>query len=82
LEDPLDILSQIEKGYRRYSSKYIIIPDRALAIDYALEFLMPNDILLVAGKGGEEYQEIMGIKYPFSDNDIIEKLVLKKVRDE
>lgn len=81
-EDPLDILSQIEKGYRRYSSKYIIIPDRAIAIDYALEVLMPNDILLVAGKGGEEYQEIMGIKYPFSDNDIIEKLVLKKVRDE
>jgi UDP-N-acetylmuramoyl-L-alanyl-D-glutamate--2,6-diaminopimelate ligase len=81
-EDPLDILSQIEKGYRRYSSKYIIIPDRAIAIDYALEVLMPNDILLVAGKGGEEYQEIMGIKYPFSDNDIIEKLVLKKVRNE
>lgn len=74
-EDPMDILAEIEKGYRKYSTKYIIIPDRARAIAYALERLKEGDILLVAGKGGEEYQEIMGIKYPFKDNDIIKKII-------
>ena len=77
-EDPLDILADIEKGYRRFSTKYVIVPDRAKAIEYAVEFLREGDILLVAGKGGEYYQEIMGIKYPFYDNDIIEKIIRKK----
>ena len=74
-EDPLDIISEIEKGYRRFSVRYVIVPDRKRAIEYALEFLKRGDILLVAGKGGEEYQEVMGIKYPYKDQDIIEKLL-------
>lgn len=77
-EDPLDIISEIERGYRRFSVRYVIVPDRKRAIDYALDFLKRGDILLVAGKGGEEYQEIMGIKYPFKDQDIIENLIKKK----
>ena len=40
--------------------------------------LQKGDILLLAGKGGEETQEIMGIKYPFNDNDIIEKIITEK----
>ncbi len=67
-EDPLDILAEVEKGYRRFSSRYVIVPDRERAIAYALEFLRAGDVLLIAGKGGEEYQEIMGIKYPFDDH--------------
>ena len=43
-----------------------------------MDFLKRDDILLVAGKGGEEYQEIMGIKYPFNDHDIIEKMLMRK----
>ncbi|MBQ7369183.1 MAG: UDP-N-acetylmuramoyl-L-alanyl-D-glutamate--2,6-diaminopimelate ligase [Clostridia bacterium] len=77
-EDPLDILSEIEKGYRRFSMKYVVVPEREKAIYYALERLQKGDVLLVAGKGGEEYQEIMGIKYPFNDNDIIEKIRKEK----
>ncbi len=77
-EDPLDIISEIEKGYRRLSVNYVVVPDRKRAIDYALDFLEEGDVLLVAGKGGESYQEIMGIKYPFNDHDIIEKLLEKK----
>lgn len=77
-EDPLDILSEIEKGYRRYSVKYVVVPDRKKAIEYALESLGKNDVLLVAGKGGERYQEIMGIKHPFNDNAIIEKWLEEK----
>ena len=77
-EDPLDILSEIERGYRRFSVKYVVVPDREKAIDYALNLLKKGDVLLVAGKGGEEYQEIMGIKYHFNDNAIIKKLVEQK----
>lgn len=77
-EDPLDIISEIEKGYRRFSTKYVVVPDRRKGIGYALERLNEGDILLVAGKGGEEYQEIMGIKYGFNDKDVIEELIEQK----
>ncbi|MBO5480687.1 MAG: UDP-N-acetylmuramoyl-L-alanyl-D-glutamate--2,6-diaminopimelate ligase [Clostridia bacterium] len=80
-EDQMDILSAIEKGYRRYSLNYVIVPDRKSAIAYAVDMLKEKDILLVAGKGGETGQEIMGIKYPFDDNDIIEKIIREKQGD-
>ena len=79
-EDPLDIISAIEKGYRRFSARYVVVPDRKVALDYALDFLKKGDVLLVAGKGGEEYQEIMGIKYDFDDHTVIEKLIEQKLR--
>lgn len=77
-EDPLDIIASIEKGYRRFSVKYVIVPDRKRAIAYGIDFLQKGDVLLVAGKGGEEYQEIMGIKYPFNDHDIIVQTLFEK----
>ena len=79
-EDPLDILSEIEKGYKRVSRDYVVVPNRQEAIAYAVDKLQRGDILLVAGKGGEEYQEIMGIKYPFKDNDIIKSYISEKQR--
>ena len=77
-EDPLDIISDIEKGYRRFSSRYVVVPDRAVALDYALDFLKKKDILLVAGKGAEEYQEIMGIKRAFNDHTVLTRLLEQK----
>lgn len=77
-EDPLDIISEIERGYRRFSLKYVVVPERKSAIAYAIDGLRAGDVLLVAGKGGEEYQEIMGIKYPFNDNDIIAEIIKEK----
>jgi UDP-N-acetylmuramoyl-L-alanyl-D-glutamate--2,6-diaminopimelate ligase len=47
-------------------------------MDYALDLLSDGDVLLVAGKGGEEYQEIMGIKYAFNDKDVIKELIEQK----
>ncbi len=70
-EEPLTIIADIEKGYRRFSNRYVVVPDRERAIGYALEFLQAEDILLIAGKGGEEYQEIMGIKYLRNDHDMV-----------
>ena len=72
------IIAGIEKGYRRFSVKYVIVPDRKRAIAYGIDFLQKGDILLIAGKGGEEYQEIMGIKYPFKDHDIIAQTLFEK----
>ncbi|MBQ8429210.1 MAG: UDP-N-acetylmuramoyl-L-alanyl-D-glutamate--2,6-diaminopimelate ligase [Clostridia bacterium] len=80
-EDPLDIISGIEKGYRRFSARYVVVPDRKTALDYALDFVKKDDVLLVAGKGGEEYQEIMGIKYPFNDQTVLEKLLRQKGKE-
>lgn len=77
-EDPLDIISNIEMGYRRFSTCYVIVPNRERAIDYALDCLQAGDILLIAGKGGEDSQEIMGIKYPFNDQAMVEKFLEQK----
>lgn len=77
-EDPLDIIVEIEKGYRRFSSAYVIVPDRKRAVEYAIDFLQKGDVLLVAGKGAENTQEIMGIKYPFNDHDSIREYLEKK----
>ncbi len=77
-EDPLDIIGAIEKGYRRFSMKYVVVPERESGISYAIEHLKKGDVLLVAGKGGEDYQEIMGIKYSFNDKDIIKNTIKNK----
>lgn len=70
-EDPCAILKEIEEGYRAISKKYVVIEDREKATEYAVRQLKKGDVLLVAGKGGETYQEIMGIKYGYDDKDVI-----------
>lgn len=74
-EDPYSIISQIEAGVRKNGGKYVAVTDREIAIEYALNLLEDGDILLVAGKGGENYQEIMGIKHSYNDNAVIKKLI-------
>ena len=77
----LDIISEIEKGFRKISKKYVVVPERKCAIEYAIGCLHKEDVLLVAGKGGERYQEIMGIKYDFDDKDIIRQILLRQSAD-
>ena len=77
-EDPCTILTEIEAGLRPHSKNYVIIEDREKATEYAIKQLKKGDVLLVAGKGGETYQEIMGIKYSYDDKDVI-KSVLEKL---
>ena len=76
-EDPCAIISEIEEGYLKDSGEYTAIEERDKAIEYALNLLNEGDVLLVAGKGGENYQEIMGIKYDFNDKELIQKLIGK-----
>ena len=78
-EDPCAILSEIEEGFRAVSKNYVVIEEREKATEYAIKRLKKGDVLLVAGKGGESYQEIMGIKYSYDDKDVI-KSVLEKLK--
>ena len=74
-EDPYDIITQIEDGVRPSGKAYVTVTDRETATEYAVGLLKEGDILLVAGKGGETYQEIMGIKHSYNDNTVIKKII-------
>ncbi|MBS1936084.1 MAG: UDP-N-acetylmuramoyl-L-alanyl-D-glutamate--2,6-diaminopimelate ligase, partial [Bacteroidetes bacterium] len=77
-EDPLEILKDMETGLGAAAKrKYVSIADRKEAIATAANLANTEDILLIAGKGHEKYQEIKGVKYPFDD-----KSVLKEVFEE
>ncbi|MGZ5192519.1 MAG: UDP-N-acetylmuramoyl-L-alanyl-D-glutamate--2,6-diaminopimelate ligase [Kaistella sp.] len=74
-EDPADIIKEIEAGVEPQNfSKYTSIPDRKEAIKMAIKFAEPKDIVLVAGKGHEDYQEINGVKHYFDDKETIIEL--------
>lgn len=77
-EDPCAIISEIENGVRRVSKDYITIEDRKEAIKYALSKLRSGDVLVVAGKGAEEYQEAFGVKRRFSDAEVIRDFLAKQ----
>jgi UDP-N-acetylmuramoyl-L-alanyl-D-glutamate--2,6-diaminopimelate ligase len=71
-EDPLEILKDMERGLSSAAKrKYISIVDRKEAIKTAVSLSKPEDIILVAGKGHEKYQEIKGVKYPFDDKQVL-----------
>jgi UDP-N-acetylmuramoyl-L-alanyl-D-glutamate--2,6-diaminopimelate ligase len=71
-EDPAQIIADMEAGLNTAAKrKYISILDRKEAIKAAVEFAKPEDIVLVAGKGHEKYQDINGVKHPFDDKAIL-----------
>lgn len=75
-EDPNIIIKEIEAGVEAQNfSKYTSIPDRKEAIKMAIKFAEPKDIILVAGKGHENYQEINGVKHHFDDKEVIDELL-------
>ncbi|MBD8082989.1 UDP-N-acetylmuramoyl-L-alanyl-D-glutamate--2,6-diaminopimelate ligase [Chryseobacterium caseinilyticum] len=74
-EDPAAIIKEIEAGVEPQNfSKYTSIPDRREAIKMAIKFAEPKDIIVVAGKGHENYQEINGVKHHFDDKEVITEL--------
>lgn len=73
-EDPLSILKEMEKGIELgQKRKTFTISDRREAIRAACHLAQLGDIILVAGKGHETYQEIMGVKHPFDDREVIKE---------
>jgi UDP-N-acetylmuramoyl-L-alanyl-D-glutamate--2,6-diaminopimelate ligase len=74
-ENPLDILKDMEQGLGSAAKrKYVSIADRGEAIKMAVTLAKPFDILLVAGKGHEKYQEIKGVKHPFDDKAVLKEM--------
>ena len=73
----MEILAQIEEGIRGTDCEYVVIENRREAIRYALTHAKPSDVVVLAGKGHETYQEIKGVRYPFD-----EKIVVAELLDE
>ena len=73
-EKPEDIVKEIEEGITKTKGKYVVIVDRTEAIKHAIEIANKNDIIVLAGKGHETYQEINGEKYPYDERKIVKKL--------
>lgn len=78
-EDPMLILQAIEEGMKKTDGEYIVIENRRDAIRYALEMGREGDVIILAGKGNETYQEIMGVKRPFDEKIVVSEL-LKEMR--
>ncbi len=74
-EDPSAIISDIEKAFVGTDTPYVAIPDRREAILYALQEARSGDILVLAGKGHEQYQLVGTEKLPFSEREIIESAI-------
>ena len=74
-EDPMDIIRAIETGIRTTRCPYTIIENRRDAIRAALQMAQPADVVVLAGKGHETYQEINGVKHPFDEKLIVNELL-------
>ena len=76
-EDPQKIVDQIEEGIKKTKGKYEVVLDRVEAIECAIKMATKKDIIILAGKGHEPYQEINGVKYPFDERVIVRDIIDK-----
>jgi UDP-N-acetylmuramoyl-L-alanyl-D-glutamate--2,6-diaminopimelate ligase len=74
-EEPMDIIADIVTGISKTNGQYVTIADRREAIAYAIHHGEPGDIVVLAGKGHEDYQEIKGQKYPMDERVIIAEIL-------
>ena len=70
-EEPMQIIHQILSGIPVGQENYAVVEDRRKAIRYALDKAEKNDIIILAGKGHETYQEICGVKYPLDERQVV-----------
>ena len=70
-EEPMDIINDIITGVKKGGGEYVSVPDRREAIKYCLSNAKDGDMIVIAGKGHEDYQEIKGVKYPMDERKII-----------
>ena len=80
-ENPEDIISDIESAVIKTGGKYVKITDRGEAIKYAISIGQPGDIIIIAGKGHEDYQEIQGVRYPMDERTLVSDAV-KALKEE
>jgi UDP-N-acetylmuramoyl-L-alanyl-D-glutamate--2,6-diaminopimelate ligase len=81
-EEPQAIIDDIKTGIEKTDGKYVEICDRKEAIKYAIGHGQPGDVIVLAGKGHEDYQEIKGVKYPMDERvliaEVLEELAAKE----
>lgn len=77
-EEPQDIINDIKTGIAKTDGAYVEILDRKEAIRYAIEHGQEGDIIILAGKGHEDYQEIKGVKYPMDERVLIKEILEEK----
>ena len=76
-EEPGAIIADILKGVSKESEAYVVIEDRKKAIRYAMDKAENNDIIVLAGKGHETYQEIRGVKYPLDEREEVQAYLME-----
>ena len=74
-EDPEEIVKEIEEGIKKTKGKYKVVVDRREAIEEAIKMATKLDIIILAGKGHEPYQEINGVKHPFDERIIVKEII-------
>lgn len=74
-EEPLAIIDDILVGIKKTTGKYTVIPDRRKAIEWVIHNGQPGDIIVLAGKGHEDYQEINGVKHHLDEREVIEQVL-------
>ena len=78
-EEPMDIINDMLEGLSDdQKSSALTIIDRREAIKTACALAQPGDVILIAGKGHEDYQDIKGVKHHFDDKEEVEKIFFKK----
>ena len=78
-EEPQAIIDDIKVGISKKDRKYVEIIDRKEAIAYVIRHGQPGDVIVLAGKGHEDYQEIKGKKYPMDERDIIADVLAGRI---
>lgn len=74
-EKPEEIVNEIEAGIKKTKGNYKVVVDRTEAIKEAIEMATKLDIIVLAGKGHEPYQEINGKKYPYDERIIVKEII-------
>ncbi len=80
-EDVMDIIEDIKVGINKTDGKYVVVPNRKDAIRYCMQHAEDGDIIVLAGKGHEDYQEIKGVKYHMDERELIAD-ILKEMNDK
>lgn len=74
-EEPMEIINDILIGVKKANGEYVTVPDRKDAIRYAILHAQDGDVIVLAGKGHEDYQEIKGVKHPMDERALIQEII-------
>jgi UDP-N-acetylmuramoyl-L-alanyl-D-glutamate--2,6-diaminopimelate ligase len=82
MENPADIVEEIAQGHKNLSNNYIKVTDRIKAINFAIRIAQSGDIILIAGKGAENYIDEQGTKKPYSDKQTAQNAIRRYRSDK